>query len=204
MGLNGQNGAASSCRRRKEPDLEKAHSDNYRVPDWLQKLCSKKEAGQDLISVAETGGARYSFQQLVRIVQSIKSWCMENTARLPSVEALPITIGMLNEAEIDEAKVALRAATREYNLASHRLTRAEPTGGKLKALLEAVQHAQEELEMAEEALEIARQDGEATKSTVPVQTYKKKNRKTETPDTEVVASVEVQEPLKRERSVSVQ
>lgn len=52
----------------KEPDPEKARSDNYCVPQWLQKLCSKQEAGQDFISVGERAGARYSFQQLAKIV----------------------------------------------------------------------------------------------------------------------------------------
>ena len=187
----------------KEPDPEKARSDNYHVPEWLRKLCSKKEAEQEFVSIGERGGARYSFQQLAKIVKVIKSWCMENTARLPSVEALPITIGMVNEAEIEEAKVALQTTTREYNLVGHQLTRAERTGGKLKVLQEAVQRAQEALEMAEEALENARPDGETTKSTMQVRRYKKKARKTETPDTEVVESVEVEAPMKRKRSVSV-
>ena len=116
----------------KEPDLEKARSDKYFVPEWLQKLCSKEEAGQDFISVGDRGGARYNFQQLVKIVRSIKSWCMENDARLPSVEALLITIGMINEVEVEEVKSNLRTATREYNLASYQLTKAERGGEKIE------------------------------------------------------------------------
>lgn len=102
---------------------------------------------------------------------------MENSVRLPSVEALPITISMVNEAEIEDAKIGLRTATREYNLANHQLTRAERTVGKLKALKEAVDRAQEGMEMVEEAFEIARQDGETTKSTVRARQYRKKAHK---------------------------
>ncbi len=128
---------------------------------------------------------------------------MENDARLPGVEALPITIGMINEAEVEDAKSALRRATRVYNLASHQFTRAERAGRKLKPLQVAFQRAQEGMAMAGKAFEIARQDGETTRSTLPVQRYKDKFRRGDILDIDGVASVEIDARLKRKWSKSV-
>lgn len=188
----------------KEPETENARSGKYNVPDWLRKLCSKEAAGQDFISVGDRGGARYDFLQLAKIVQSIKTWCMQNNTRLPNIEALPITIGMINEVELEEAKQGIRAATREQNLANTNLVRAERLKQKtnIAALRDALERAREAVELAETAFEIASEDTRSTRSTVPVRRLGRRGR-TGTPETELMVDLEAEDStLKRRRSES--
>jgi hypothetical protein len=86
------------------------------VPEWLAKLCSKDESGQDFAPIGDRRGARYDFAGLEQIVRALKTWCIQNNARLPAVEALPVTIGMLYEAQIDSVKHELNEAKRTANV----------------------------------------------------------------------------------------
>ncbi|KPI42893.1 uncharacterized protein AB675_1742 [Cyphellophora attinorum] len=87
------------------------------VPEWLAKLCSKDESGQDFAPIGDRRGARYDFAGLEQIVRALKTWCIQNNARLPAVEALPVTIGMLYEAQVDSVKHELNEAKRTANVA---------------------------------------------------------------------------------------
>ena len=178
----------------KEPDPDKTRAGAHFVPDWLRKLCSKEATGQEFVSVGDRGGARYNFPQLVKVVLAIKSWCLEKNMRLPSVEALPITIGMVNEVDLEEAKSELRAATREFNLVNNQLSRA---GGRNRNLQKAVERAQDDVELAQETMEIAQQDAETTISTLPV-AKTKKVRKQDSPH-----RLTLKVDLKRKRSGKV-
>ena len=145
--------------------------------------------------MGDRNGARYDFVQMITIVNSIKTWCIETNSRLPNVEALPITIGMINEVEVEEAKQGVPAATREYNLASQRLIKAEREGqdAKLPTLTEAIDEAQDGVDFAEEALEIARRDLEATCTTVPMKRLTCRSGKAGTSDTISTPDVDADE-----------
>jgi hypothetical protein len=180
----------------KVTNSEELRSDRHLVPGWLRRLCSKEETGQDFIPIGDRVGARYDFLQLASIVCAIKTWCIQKKARLPSVEALPITIGMINEVDLEEAKAGMRTATREYNLTSNQLTRAEES--ELDELREELEHAKEGVDLAQEVLNIARQDSEATKALVPSKRLGKK-QKVDTPEIDL-DDLGKMSPLKRKRS----
>ena len=139
------------------------------VPEWLAKLCSKTEAGQDFVSVGDRGGARYDIHQLARIVRAIKSWCLENNSHLPSVEALPITMGMICEVQVAEGKLKRDNAKREYNIALNDLNYATMRKSRhVMTRQRVVEGTEADLEAAEEALREAKADLEAKKMTLPV------------------------------------
>lgn len=182
----------------KEPEAGKARADRYLVPGWLEKLCKKEEAGQMFISVGDRGGARYNFLQLAQIVMSIKTWCVQNKARLPNVEALPITIGMVNEIEIEDARQKMRTVSREFNLATAEMRKAEGRSGKVpRKLRKAVEAAQEKLDCAETALNIARADGESTKALIPGKRQGRKTRVELEQGNKRKVSEEVESPKKK-------
>lgn len=85
----------------------------------------------DFTCIGKENGVRYSFEELVKIVFTIKGWCKENNTGLPRVEALPITIGMLEEQELELCKSKTRAQSREHTLAvnEHEKVRRTPSIG---------------------------------------------------------------------------
>lgn len=184
----------------KVTDSEELRSDRHPVPGWLRRLCSKEETGQDFIPIGDRVGARYDFLHLASIVCAIKTWCIQNNARLPSVEALPITIGMINEVDLEEAKTGMRIARREYNLVSNQLTRAEEP--ELEELREELERVEEGADLAQEVLNIARQDSEATKALVPSKRLAKK-QKVDTSEVDL-DDLGNMSPLKRKRSEDIE
>ena len=84
------------------------------LPDWLQKLC-QGNTGDDVTADAATGtigdrnGVRYSFDELILIIKAIKTFCHESKCAFPTIEAIPVPIGLLDE-QILKEKRKLRAA----------------------------------------------------------------------------------------------
>ena len=85
------------------------------LPDWLQKLC-QANTGDDIIAQASTStigdrnGVRYSFDELVLIIKAIKTYCHESRCTFPTIEAIPVPIGLLDEQILREMRKQ-RAAT---------------------------------------------------------------------------------------------
>ena len=98
------------------------------LPEWLASITDRHAMGQDdFTCIGKENGVRYSFAELVKIVFAIKSWCKENNTGLPRVEALPITIGMLEEQELELCKSKTRAQSREHTLAVNEHEKARRT-----------------------------------------------------------------------------
>jgi hypothetical protein len=149
-----------------------AKKDETTVPDWLKPLCSVAASGQSFAHIGDRQGVRYSFKQLETIVKAIKTWCLRNDAKLPPVEALPITIGMVDEADLKEARNALRDATRLHTIAFNELqkyTQSRRLDSRMreKQLQMELHQRKKEMEAAELVVKTAKADARETNETVP-------------------------------------
>jgi hypothetical protein len=84
------------------------------LPDWLQKLCQANtgDAGANDVATSTIGdrnGVRYSFDELILIIKAVKTFCHESRCAFPTIEAIPISIGLL-DGQIVKEKRKLRAA----------------------------------------------------------------------------------------------
>jgi hypothetical protein len=84
------------------------------LPDWLQKLCqaNTEDASASDIATSTIGGrngVRYSFDELILIIKTVKTFCHESRRAFPTIEAIPVSIGLLDEHIVKE-KRKLRAA----------------------------------------------------------------------------------------------
>lgn len=83
------------------------------LPDWLQNLCAatpENYAGDSFAArtIVERTGPRYSFDELILIVKAIKTFCHRSRCAFPTIEALPVPLGLLDE-QIFKEKRRLRA-----------------------------------------------------------------------------------------------
>lgn len=166
------------------------------VPEWLESLCSNEGSGQDFAPVGDRRGVRYTFDQLAKIVRSIKSWCINNNARLPAVEALPITMGLHAEAEAKAAKDAINAPLRLFNLADKEVKDAMTRGKKTTRLEKERDEREDALDAAREKYATAMEDYEASKETLPARRKPKKAEKIEDDGDDDDDVVEVEPPKK--------
>jgi hypothetical protein len=169
--------------------------DDDTVPQWLLPLCQKEGSGQDFASIGDRDGVRYSFQQIETIVKAIKTWCLETNTRLPAVEALPITVGMVDEADIEEAKKKLKNATRDHTLAASEVqrlsqSRREITKAKRQQLRTTLQQTQKATDAAQSAFDVAQKDSEASRFTVPGKRQTKKTRTTVSSPSDSIADTD--------------
>lgn len=84
------------------------------LPDWLQKLCqaNTEDAGaNDVVTstIGDRNGVRYSFDELILIIKAVKTFCHESRCAFPTIEAIPVSIGLLDK-QIVKEKRKLRAA----------------------------------------------------------------------------------------------
>jgi hypothetical protein len=147
------------------------------LPDWLQKLCqaNTEDGGANDVAtrtIGDRNGVRYSFDELILIIKAVKTFCHESRCAFPTIEAIPVSIGLLDE-QIVKEKRKLRAAankmksdTKKAVAEAERQARDQPSnsfrkkiaGNKRKgandALTEAdarerdVDHAQEDARMS--------------------------------------------------------
>jgi hypothetical protein len=170
---------------------DKSKSPKNDIPDWLLRLC-RQSSGDEVLG--DRNGVRYDFPQMVLIVQSIKSWCLEQDVRLPGIEALPVTIGMINEIELEAAKLELRAAERRFNLAKNELSRLEQSGRQMSELAPfqiEFQEAMDGIELVQESIELAKQDLEEASITLPLKRLARKTIQQETESTPSISEGEV-------------
>jgi hypothetical protein len=83
------------------------------LPDWLQKLCQANtgnNASNDVATstIGDRNGLRYSFDELILIIKAIKTFCHESRCAFPTIEAVPVPVGLLDE-QILKEKRKLRA-----------------------------------------------------------------------------------------------
>jgi hypothetical protein len=84
------------------------------LPDWLQRLCqaNTEDTGTDDVATSTIGdrnGVRYSFDELILIIKAVKTFCHESRCAFPTIEAIPVSIGLLDK-QIVKEKRKLRAA----------------------------------------------------------------------------------------------
>ena len=169
---------------------------NGPVPEWLEALCTRSSdsiAVQGYEPLGDRDGLRYNFEQIIAIVKAIKTWCRDTDGRLPAVEALPITIGMLDEYDMDDAKQLLKAAVREKRLAAGELQRSTGGSGRAKrALRVKLKEAEEMVQAMQESLAVAVADCALTRTTVPSKRQSKKTLAKSRHATERIASEETE------------
>lgn len=184
-------GKAKTTRKRRRP------SPPAPVPAWLEELCSSDALGQNHVHIGDRRGARYTFKQLAKIVRSIKSYCINTDARLPAVEALPVTVGLHAEAEVKSAKEAINAPLRLYNLAVKEVSDAKMRGKRIRQAEQERDEREAELEAARERYAEVLEDLEASKETLPVRRKPKKAAKKVEDDGDDDDEVEEVEPPKK-------
>ena len=155
--------------------------DDVTIPDWLRSLCEKNTSSQTFSPIGNRDGVRYSFTQIETIVKAIKTWCLLEKTRLPPIEALPITIGMVDEVEVEDAKKYLKHTTREHTLASAEIQRSdqsrrEITKTKRLQLQAILQQKLQAVNAAQASANVAQRDLAASKSTLPTKRQSKKDR----------------------------
>ena len=143
------------------------------LPDWLQKLCHAN-TGNDVTADACTGtigdrdGVRYSFDELILIIKAIKTFCHESRCTFPTIEAIPVPIGLLDE-QILKEKRKLRATanrmkteTKKVAVAFEQQSRDQPSNSLRKTRAvnarRAANDALAEADAAERAVDYAQED----------------------------------------------
>ncbi|RMZ85882.1 hypothetical protein DV737_g370, partial [Chaetothyriales sp. CBS 132003] len=190
-------GSARPCRA--DSALSSHNSeDEPAVPTWLLPLCTNSSThdpppNTSFTAIGERQPIRYTFSQLTLIVKSIKTYVLAHGTKLPSVEALPVTIGMVDEANLEEAKKKLKAATRELTVAQMELTRHTQlahTGLNNRAGRARDLQLKAELRLKEEAVRDAQtrvseaeKDAAATKETVPTKRLTRRHKPSTTGNT---------------------
>lgn len=90
------------------------------LPDWLQKLCqanTENDAVNDVAAsaIGDRNGVRYSFDELILIIKAIKTFCHESRCAFPTIEAIPVPIGLL-DGQILKEKRKLRATANKMKV----------------------------------------------------------------------------------------
>jgi hypothetical protein len=79
------------------------------LPDWLRKLCqanTEDAAANDVptSTIGNRNGVRYSFDELILIIKAVKTFCHENRCAFPTIEAIPVPIGLRDEQIVKEKR----------------------------------------------------------------------------------------------------
>lgn len=143
------------------------------LPDWLQKLCrtnTGNSVSNDVATstVGDRNGVRYSFDELILIIKAIKTFCHESRCAFPTVEAIPVPIGLLDEQILKDKKRLRTSAnkmknqTRKAAADAEREARDQPSNSmrkkKAAARRKAADDATAEAEAAEAAVDYAQED----------------------------------------------
>ncbi|RMZ87683.1 hypothetical protein DV736_g5089, partial [Chaetothyriales sp. CBS 134916] len=173
----------------------KTDEDDPALPAWLLTLCTNSYTygpppNASFAAIGERQPIRYTFSQLTLIVKSIKTYVLARGTKLPSVEALPITIGMVDDANLEDAKKQLKAVTRKLTIAQMELTRytqlthmgLNNRAGRARDL-----QLKAELKLKEQAVRDAQtrvseaeKDAAATKETVPMKRLTRRHKSSAT------------------------
>ncbi len=145
------------------------------VPDWLAELVVRNDddAGQDYTPIHEREPTRWTFEDLIGLVDLIG----ENCDILPNIECLPVTQGELDQVRVREAR-AIRNVAKEdcqESIASITQTEAElrknPTDQQLQQDLrdfkKMLADMEEQLADAEEELKQALEQTATSQHTLP-------------------------------------
>jgi hypothetical protein len=143
------------------------------LPDWLQKLCqvnTENNAGNDVATntIGDRNGVRYSFDELILIIKAIKTFCHESRCAFPTIEAIPVPIGLFDE-QILKEKRKIRAAankmkteTKKAAADAERDARDQPSNTlrkkKATSKRKAANDALAEADTAERAVDCAQED----------------------------------------------
>ncbi len=161
------------------------------LPRWLLPLCQRqkdKEGNyrEPYVLIADRKGQRYSFDDAILIVKSIKTHCVQNLRKFPSIEAIPVPIGMLDR-EIYSQQCRRRKAANslmnKLNAEAKQLGReaSEAYGGNYRKNKAATARglAQEATKLANieaEAADDRKADAELSAPTIPAKRKKAANR----------------------------
>ena len=161
------------------------------LPTWLLPLCQKQnyKAGNDQKQYALIGdrqGQRYSFDEVTFIVKSIKTYCVEELRKFPSIEAIPVPIGML-DMEIYQQKCRARKAANsimiKLNAEARQLEREADKAyggtyrkGKAKTARQLAQQSTQLANIAAKDADDARADAKLSAPTIPAKRRKVANK----------------------------
>ena len=150
------------------------------LPDWLQKLCQRNTeddvtADAATSTIGHRNGVRYSFDELVLIIKAIKTFCHESRCGFPTIEAIPVPIGLLDE-QIVKEKRKLRAAannmkakTKKDAMEADNKVREQPSSTLRKtratSARKVANDALAEAEKAEKAVDNAQEDASLSAGT---------------------------------------
>jgi hypothetical protein len=103
------------------------------LPDWLEKLCqaNTEDAGANNVATSTIGdrnGVRYSFDELILIIKAVKTFCHESRCAFPTIEAIPVPIGLRDEQIVKEKRKLRAAANKMKNDTKKAAAEAERQG----------------------------------------------------------------------------
>jgi hypothetical protein len=140
------------------------------LPDWLQKLCQANTENNDAVAsaIGDRNGVRYSFDELILIIKAIKTFCHESRCAFPTIEAVPVPIGLLDEQILKEKRKLratankMKAETKKAAIDAEREARDQPSNTllKKKAIIKRREagEARAEADAAEQAVDNAQED----------------------------------------------
>lgn len=143
------------------------------LPDWLQKLCqvnTENDAINDVATsaIGDRNGVRYSFDELILIIKAIKTFCHEIRCAFPTIEAVPVPIGLLDEQILREQRKLratankMKTETKKAAIDAEREARDQPSNilRKNKAVIKRKEadKALAEADAAERAVDNAQED----------------------------------------------
>ena len=139
-----------------------------RVPAWLLQLCTRGAADdQQHINLGERAGVVYSFEQLAQIIRAVKTYCHQRSCKFPTIEAIPITIGLLDTQILKHGKKRLAEARKRLKEMSSRAKGMRGDDAEKARVVEEVEECKARVEALEEDVKAVVEDSRVSEGTIP-------------------------------------
>lgn len=155
------------------PSLPDTETSRIAVPPWLSRMCSEAIENSTESSNAPRS-LRCDLLQLVQIVKALKIWCVDTNSRLPEVEALPVTVGMVDKRALNIAEKNLKKFESQSNVLRNDWHRLEESSrayhtlpGPVNEARQAFERSLQDVENAKQNVVFASADFEASAITLP-------------------------------------
>jgi hypothetical protein len=162
-----------------EEEDDECVSNTASIPEWLRKLATKARS-DDRYALDDnyiSNGVKYDIIQVISIVRTMGKWCLENNAKLPKVEAIPVTLGMYFDQALDKAKKDVKSLTIHKDRAASDLCSASTSSARRDAEV-VLKLAEDGLLIAKKNLSLARLDLEETAHMIPATRTTRKHGQT--------------------------
>ena len=161
--------AAASKNKKGTNSTSRVHTREMpdRIPDWLLQLCTKDASDDQHINLGERAGVVYSFDQLAQIIKAVKTYCHQNSCKFPTIEAIPITIGLLDTQLLKHRKKQLAEARKRLKETAGRAKQLRRDDANKARAVEEAETCKARVEALEEDVAAVAEDLQVSAGTIP-------------------------------------